>query len=89
MINLSILKRFIRKILIISTELLGKTKVGRIVFEQLVTTAKTIQQRILAGYFTFLTQAAARSADGQRSRKLTLTDEALTGKSRKKKEQEW
>ena len=42
---------------------------------------KTAQQRILAGFFTSLVHTSHRAQNGQRSRKIRLTDGAMLGES--------
>mgnify|MGYP003324326614 CR=1 FL=1 len=42
---------------------------------------KTVQQRVLAGFFTFLIHTCHRAKNGQRSRKIRLTADAILGES--------
>ena len=44
-------------------------------------TGKTSQQRILAGFFVFLVHSSHRCSNGQRTRKLQLSDDAILGES--------
>ena len=57
--------------------------------EHAIGTARTPQQRAYAGFFTFLIQTAARCMDGQRSRGLRLTVDALAGESMMKGKACW
>ena len=49
--------------------------------ESAITTGATPQQRVLAGFFIFLVHSSHRCANGQRSRRLTLTPDAIMGES--------
>jgi hypothetical protein len=50
---------------------------------------KTVQQRILAGFFTFLVHTSHRTKNGQRSRKIRLTEDAIMGESLLKGRPTW
>ena len=49
--------------------------------ESLIEAGTTAQQRVLAGFFVFLIHTSHRCSDGQRSRKLCLTEDALMGEA--------
>ena len=57
--------------------------------ESAITTGATAQQRVLSGYFIFLVHSSHRCANGQRSRRLTLTPDALLGESLLKGKPTW
>ena len=57
--------------------------------EGAVRTARTSQQRAYAGFFAFLIHTSARCMDGQRSRGVHLTDDALVGESMMKGKTCW
>ena len=49
--------------------------------EATIVCGNTVQQRVMAGFFTFLVHSSHRCSNGQRTRKLQLTDDALLGES--------
>ena len=57
--------------------------------ETALTTGKTSQQRILAGFFVFLVHSSHRCSNGQRTRKLRLSDDAILGESLLKGKPVW
>ena len=60
-----------------------------ILMEKLIATADTAQQRCYAGFFAYLAHNSARGADGQRSRNMRLTVDALVGENRMKNKRAW
>ena len=57
--------------------------------ESAITTGATAQQRVLAGFFIFLVHSSHRCANGQSSRRLTLTPDAIMGESLLKGKPTW
>ena len=57
--------------------------------EKVIEEGATPQQRVLAGFFVFLVQTASRCSDGQRSRKIRLSGDALLGESLMKGKPSW
>ena len=51
--------------------------------------AATIQQRVMAGFFVLLIHSSHRTANGQRTRKLRLTADAILGESLLKGRRRW
>ena len=49
--------------------------------EAAIVSGATAQERVMAGFFVFLIHTSHRSANGQTTRKLKLTEEALLGES--------
>ena len=58
-------------------------------FEIAMVKGDTVQQRGYLGFFVFLSQCSARCSDGQRSRKLKISEHALCGESRMKNKKCW
>ena len=59
------------------------------VMEAVVTDGATPQQRAYAGFFAFLAHASHRCDNGQRTRRLHVTDVALLGESLMKRKKHW
>ena len=57
--------------------------------ETAIDIAATPQQRIMAGFFVYLVHSAHRCSNGQRTRKLRLTTDALLGESLLKGKKSW
>ena len=57
--------------------------------ETALSTGKTSQQRILAGFFVFLVHSSHRCSNGQRTRKLRLSEDAILGESLLKGKPVW
>ena len=46
-------------------------------FEKLITSARTPQQRVACGFFVYLGATSSRAANGQKSRNVGLTKDAI------------
>ena len=57
--------------------------------ERVITDGATEQQRIVGGFFALLIHSSHRCSNGQRTRKLKLTDDAIMGESLLKGKRTW